>query len=222
MGEILELILSPNTLSILKTDLDKLNRCGQWAKAWDDWAEATFTVIWCPQTQIIHPVTWLRRLECGICGTLRDWNVKYFVLTPDILWMNQTCDHLVGSGGRIYPIPGDPATSAARVETGLPSPAQSWVTFVFSSRPWKVLAALGQPGLAGVTSRPHGATEMGGKGMMTFPKPVTDHYMHKNKPRNHIEHIISFSEILNKASITNIKHSSPWGVRGMRRQFWSQ
>ena len=97
-------------------------------------------------------------------GSVGHWNVKYFVLTPDILWMNQPCDHLLG---RIYPIPSDPATSAARVETGLPSPAQSWVTFVFSSRPWKVLAALGQPGLAGVTSRPHGATEMGGKGMMT-------------------------------------------------------
>ena len=76
-------------------------------------------------------------------------------------------------------------------------------------------------GWAGVTSRPHGATEMGGKGMIIFSKPIIDHYMQKNKPpRNHIiEHTISFSEILNKASITNIKHSSPWGVRGMRRQF---
>ena len=64
---------------------------------------------------------------------------------------SESGDHLVGSAG--YPIPGDPATSVPRVETGLPSrPAQSrqsWVTFVFSRRPWKVLAAQAGLGLAG-------------------------------------------------------------------------
>ena len=103
-----------------------------------------------------------------LCG-VGHWNVKYFVLTPDILWMNQPCDHLLG---RIYPILGDPATSAARVETGLPCPAQSWVTFVFSRRPWKVWQRWAGSGW--VTSRPHGATKIGGKGMMISSQ--TYHY----------------------------------------------
>ena len=81
-----------------------------------------------------------------LCG-VGHWNVKYFVLTPDILWMNQPCDHLLG---RIYPIPGDPATSAARVETGLPCPAQlSLGSLSFSPGDPEKFGS-GGPGLAGL------------------------------------------------------------------------
>ena len=162
----------------------------------------------------------LRRVECGICGTL-----KREIFCPDAGYFVNESDMwpFGGQWGQDIPHTGWPSHQRCPGRNWSAQPSPVLGHFRFLQATLKSFGSTG-PGLAGVTSRPHGATEMGGKGMIIFSKPIIDHYMQKNKPpRNHIiEHTISFSEILNKASITNIKHSSPWGVRGMRRQFWSQ
>ena len=159
----------------------------------------------------------LRRVECGICGTL-----KREIFCPDAGYFVNESDMwpFGGQWGQDIPHTGWPSHQRCPGRNWSAQPSPVLGHFRFLQATLKSFGSAG-PGLAGVTSRPHGATEMGGKGMMTFPKPIIIYK--RTDPETILSiYIISFSEILNKASITNIKHSSPWGVRGMRRQFWSQ
>ena len=89
---------------------------------------------------------WL--VECG--GTLK--REIFCPMTPDILWMNQS---LVTIWWAVQDTPYRVTQPPACPEWKLVCPAspaqsrQSWVTFVFSRRPWKVLAAQAGLGLAG-------------------------------------------------------------------------
>ena len=88
---------------------------------------------WYNDSDLMSRLMLFRTVECRTESILSWWWRGY------ILWMNVTCDHWAVSGGAgrtRWP------SRQPRVETGLPGPgwAQSWVTFVFSSRPWKVLA----------------------------------------------------------------------------------
>ena len=78
--------------------------------------------------------------------------------------------------GRIHPILGDPATSVPRVETGPPGPSTSPALPAVLGHFRFLQATLKSFGSAGrgwrVTSWPHGATKIGGKGMMGFTKPL--------------------------------------------------
>ena len=91
------------------------------------WVEATFTVIWCPDSCCLELWNAGPRVFCpdGGEGIFCEW-----------MWHVTTGQCRGGAGRTRWP------SRQPRVETGLPGPgwAQSWVTFVFSSRPWKVLA----------------------------------------------------------------------------------